>query len=83
MTNEIQTQIEAMKKWCMDNYCNGADTMVECWDDSNYEDLFKPSEYDPTQTAPTVEEAWQTLRDIAGIYEERQADARNSAFWAS
>jgi hypothetical protein len=30
-----------------------------------------------------VEEAWQTLRDVAGIYEERQADARNSAFWLS
>jgi hypothetical protein len=30
-----------------------------------------------------VEEAWKALRDVAGIYEERQADARNSAFWVS
>ena len=32
--------IEAMKAWCLDNYTNGADTMAECWSDSDYAELF-------------------------------------------
>ena len=67
--------IEAMKQWCMDNYDKGADTMVECWSDSDYEELFtyegKPQ---------TDKQAWKTLRAVADVYADRQADARNSAF---
>lgn len=67
--------IQAMKQWCEDNYENGADTMVECWDDSDYAELFafegKPK---------TDAQAWATLHAIADVYADRQADSRNSAF---
>ena len=76
MNEQIKTEIEAMKKWCMENYNNGADTMAECWDDSNYAELFVS--YDGTPC--TTEEAWETLKRLALIYQDRQADAENSAF---
>ena len=66
------TEIKAMKTWCMDNYDNGADTMVECWGDSDYEELFESN---------TTEEAWDLLKRIVAVYKDRQADAENSAFW--
>lgn len=76
MTNEIQTQIEAMKSWCMDNYSNGADTMVECWIDMDYADLFVSRDGEPL----TTEQAWFTLKSIASVYADRQSDAENCAF---
>lgn len=68
--------IEEMKAWCLDNYANGADTMAECWGTSDYADLF----IDHNGQALTTAEAWDLLKQLAGVYEERQADARNSAF---
>jgi hypothetical protein len=67
--------IEAMKQWCSDNYANGADTMVECWSDSDYAELFTFE-----GEAKTAEQAWATLKALADIYADRDADARNSAF---
>ena len=64
-------QIEKMKQWCMDNYNNGADTMVECWDDSDYNELFMDV---------STKQAWKSLKDIASVYLDQQNDARNSAF---
>ena len=75
MNEQIKTEIKAMKTWCMDNYSNGADTMVECWSDSDYVDLFT-FDGEPRTTA----QAWETLKAIAAIYKDRQADAENSAF---
>ncbi len=77
MNDAIKTEIEAMKRWCMENYDNGADTMVECWDDSKYAELFESHDGIAWST-PT--EAWGTLKRIAAVYKERQADGRNSAF---
>jgi hypothetical protein len=74
-TTQAET-IEAMKQWAIDNYTNGADTMVECWSTSDYADLFTDIDGQPQ----TAAEAWATLRSLADVYEERQADARNSAF---
>ena len=56
-----------MKVWCLENYYNGADTMVECWEDSDYDDLISRSGSD--------EDAWEVLKRVASIYAERQADA--------
>ena len=64
-------QIEKMKQWCMDNYNNGADTMVECWDDSDYNELF---------VDVSTKQAWKILKNIASVYLDQQNDARNSAF---
>jgi hypothetical protein len=68
--------IEAMKQWAIDNYTNGADVIVECWEDSNYEELFTDHEGKPLTAAA----AWKTLKSVASIYADREADARNSAF---
>jgi hypothetical protein len=69
------TTIQAMKAWAMDHYNKGADTMVECWSDTDYEALF--SFEGETRTAA---QAWRTLQSVASVYADRQADARNSAF---
>jgi hypothetical protein len=76
MNEATKTEIQAMKQWCMDNYENGADTMVECWSDGDYAELFVSCEGEPLTTA----QAWQTLKSVASVYRDRQADARNSAF---
>jgi hypothetical protein len=66
----VAAEVEKMKAWCLDNYENGADTMVECWGDEDYANLFV------TDTAfRTVAEAWETLKAVASVYRERQADA--------
>ena len=61
--------IAKMKAWCLENYENGADTMVECWEDEDYEDLIVRCDGDEAQS-------WDVLKSIAGVYAERQADAR-------
>ena len=70
MTHE--TTIAAMKQWCLDHYEQGADTMVECWNNDDYQDLI-----DRTQTTA---QAWEVLRGVADAYADRKADAENSAF---
>jgi hypothetical protein len=55
-----------MKKWCEENYSNGADTMVECWADADYERLLQGN---------TKRAAWQLLKNLTSIYREQQADA--------
>ena len=72
----MKEQVELMKKWCLDHYEQGADTMVECWSDQDYASLFTYPDGQPR----TNEEAWHSLKAIASIYREREADARNSAF---
>ena len=72
----MQEQIQAMKKWCEENYENGADTMVECWSDTDYAELFTTHDGQPR----TIEQAWDSLRAVASVYADQQADARNSAF---
>jgi len=71
----MNDEIKAMKQWCMDNYDKGADTMVECWSDSDYAELF--SFEGETFTA---KQAWDRLKRIVAVYQDRQADARNSVF---
>jgi len=70
---QIKAEVEAMKQWCYDNYNNGADTMVECWTQQDYERLFTHSSGGKPYTKS---EAWQLLKDVAEVYRERQADAQ-------
>lgn len=72
----MKEQIELMKKWCEEHYEDGADTMVECWSDEDYADLFTSHDGKPR----TTDEAWNSLKAIASVYADQQADARNSAF---
>lgn len=60
--------IKNMKAWCLENYENGADTMVECWDDQDYDDMI--------ERAGSDEVAWEDLKAVASVYADRQADAR-------
>lgn len=65
---DVALEIETMKQWCLENYDNGADTMVECWSD---DDWFRfVSRY-----APDFDTAWDDLKSIASIYRDQQADA--------
>lgn len=63
---QTQAEIVLMRRWCEENYSNGADTMVECWGDADYEELLQ---------GKTKRAAWQLLKRLAGVYRERQADA--------
>jgi len=74
----VAAEVEKMKAWCLANYEHGADTMVECWTDEDYERMFAYDDY--SNRTPTVAEAWATLKDVAEVYLDRQADARNSRF---
>lgn len=74
----VAAEVEKMKAWCMDNYENGADTMVECWGNEDYERMFAYDDY--SKRTPTVAEAWDVLKSVAEVYLDRQADARNSSF---
>jgi len=69
-----EATIQAMKNWCLDNYDKGADTMIECWSDSDYLELFTGHDGKPL----TDRQAWATLKSVAAVYEDRQADALNS-----
>lgn len=60
--------IKNMKAWCLENYENGADTMVECWADQDYDDMI--------ERAGSDEVAWEDLKAVASVYADRQADAR-------
>ena len=70
-TTQAET-IAAMEQWALDNYDKGADTMAECWGPSDYAKLITD--------CGSAAKAWAALRNIAEVYAERQADARNSAF---
>jgi len=59
----MNDQIAAMQQWCADNYLNGADTMIECWDDAEYASLWDDN--------ATDEQAWYTLRAVASVYDYR------------
>jgi hypothetical protein len=72
-TKSIARTIDKMKAWCLKNYENGADTMVECWASEDYQRMI-------TDCGGDLKAAWKCLRSVAAVYADRQADARNSAF---
>ena len=61
--------IAEAKAWAMDHYENGADTLVECWDTSDYACLLA--------TEGTEAAAWDMLKRMCSVWAERQADARS------
>lgn len=86
---DVLQEIAHMQEYCKAHYDEGYDTMVECWSDADYEGLFYMFSLDtenpkynserPDARVP-ASQAWETLHEIAAIYADRQADARNSAF---
>lgn len=63
----MNEEIQNLKNWALANYENGADTMVECWEDNDYAQLVRKHGAD----------ALTILQRIASVYADRQADARN------
>lgn len=66
-TCDRTVQIEALKAWCELNYEAGADTMVECWSNEEYEILFSRGQ--------TFAEAFVTLTRVAAVHADCIADA--------
>lgn len=55
------------------NYTNGMDTFVECYSVADYQELLDENGGDVDATKAFMDE-------IADVYRDRQADARNSSF---
>jgi len=66
----MEAKITKLRKWCEDNYSNGADTMVECWGISDYEDLLNSNNGD-------YKKSLKVLKGVASVYLDRQHDAEN------
>jgi hypothetical protein len=71
-------QVLFMLQWCIFNYDRGASTMVECWGEGEFNDLFVAykahGDANPVQHH-SFAEAFETLRNVAGAYRDQEADA--------
>lgn len=65
---ELIAKTATLKQWCLDNYTNGADTMVECWEDADFHDLLVENDF-------SVEKSLEVLARVASVYRDQQADA--------
>ena len=63
-----EQKIEIFEKWAIKHYNNGADTIVECWEQEDFAALLKTHNN-------SVISSLRLLRRIASVYAERQADA--------
>jgi hypothetical protein len=70
MNTELIAQIKAH---ALAHYEDGGwDVIVECWSDEDIAETIGK--------ATTLRGALKKIRDIVSVYDDRQADARNSAF---
>jgi hypothetical protein len=71
--------IDQMKAWCLANYESGADTMIECWSDDDYQELLDDCD-------GNLADALDDLKSLASVYADQQADARyhaDGSAWAA
>ena len=68
MALTLDEKVAKLQSWCEANYSRGADTMVECWERSDYVKLLADSDGSPRR-------ALKTLKGIASVYRDQQADA--------
>jgi hypothetical protein len=61
-------KIARLKAWAEENYTKGADTFVECYDDSDWTQLLE-------RCNGSLFEALHCVKRCAAVYRERQADA--------
>jgi hypothetical protein len=65
--------IAAVKAHALDHYEDGGwDVIIECWDDEQIAEQIGD--------AKTVQGALRKFEGVVGVYADREADARNSAF---
>jgi hypothetical protein len=65
--------ISRLKAMCVAKYEEGYDTFVECFDDAEWEKLW-------TDCGGSETEMRDLMSRLADVWEDRRADARNSAF---
>ncbi len=70
----ISELIEKLKRIARERYCEGWDTFVECYSDEDWRREIEEL------NATSEQEVIDFFEGIAGIYRDRYADARNSAF---
>lgn len=70
-----QTLVDFIKGYALAHYEDGGwDVVVECWDDAEIAEFLREN------NAATPTEAVEAFDPIVGVWADRQADARNSAF---
>lgn len=75
MATDVSALVEAVKAHARDNYNEGGwDVIVECWDDDRIAEVIRED------AATTPAAAVDAFRPVVGVWADRQADARNSAF---
>jgi hypothetical protein len=67
-----EESIAAMKKWALDNYDTGGDTVVECWGDAEWNEHWE--EY------PTHAKAFKELKYLCKLWKEHGDEIRATAF---
>jgi hypothetical protein len=66
MTKE--QKIALFEKWAIKHYDNGADTIIECWEEEDFNALLQTHNN-------SVMASLRLLSRLASVYRERQADA--------
>lgn len=80
--NEHETLVAAVNEYAIEHYEDGGwDVLVECWTSEEYLRFWQEGESEFGNPMPkTAEEAIDSMRDLVSVWDDRQADARNSAF---
>jgi hypothetical protein len=64
-----EQKIALFEKWAIKHYNNGADTIIECWEEEDFNALLQ-THYN------SVMASMRLLRRLASVYRDRQADAK-------
>jgi len=62
---DLAKMVADLKKWCLDNYKKGGDTMIECWDTDDYLKVLEENgnDYDKALTdIKSVAQSWVEKR---------------------
>lgn len=63
-----EESIKKCKKWAMDNYEKGADAIVECWDDSDWDRVWDEE--------GSFTKMMKAVKESAGLWVEQNLNAR-------
>jgi hypothetical protein len=69
----MEEKIKMLKQLALDNYNNGGDGMVECWDNKDYEQFITRCEEQGKDIKETA------LKDM-GVYDSHRKDIEATAF---
>jgi len=72
--------ISALKQFALDHYEDGYDTFVECYGTEEWNELWDEQAEKGGTPTDTYNHCLQLMACCADVWEDRRADARNSAF---